>query len=553
MKTIALIIVALSIVLAVDATLESCDSKVYCQGMLLDVVQQSHIFPDSKSFVDLIQIHSSEVTLRNFEELMKQTGDKPSNDELKEFVENNFVDEGELDDWTPPDFKSNPSILKQIDDVAVREFARSLIKIWPVLGKKMKASVLDKPDQHSLIPVPNGFIVPGGRFKEIYYWDSYWIIEGLLISEMEETAKGMLENFISLVEKYGFIPNGCRVYYLNRSQPPLLSLMVGLYIEATRDIEWLGKNVKTLESELNWWLNNRTVTVEKDGVKYQLAHYAVQSNTPRPESYREDIMTCKEHPEKVTCYRALKSGAESGWDFSTRWIFDPSGNYPLTKINTMRVIPVDLNAFLFKAFRHMSVFYTLLGNQEKAIFWLEKSNSWQKSIEMVHYDKADGIWYDYDLEGKTLIKRFYPSNFAPLWTESYEEEQRDIKGAMAAKYFTNQGVMNYEGGVPSSLIKSGEQWDLPNAWPPLQDILITGLANTGNEHAKKIAETFAKRWVRANIKGYTDTQEMFEKYDAEQPGKYGGGGEYNVQSGFGWTNGVALQFIKKYYAGKHRR
>nr|CAI5865772.1 unnamed protein product [Callosobruchus analis] len=102
----------------------------------------------------------------------------------------------------------------------------------------MKPSVLDEPDQHSLIPVPNGFIIPGGRFKEIYYWDSYWIIQGLLISEMTETAKGMLENFIAIVDKYGFVPNGCRVYYLNRSQPPLLSLMVGLYIEATRDIPW---------------------------------------------------------------------------------------------------------------------------------------------------------------------------------------------------------------------------------------------------------------------------------------------------------------------------
>ncbi|VEN43497.1 unnamed protein product [Callosobruchus maculatus] len=552
MKTIALVIVA-SVVLAVDATLESCDSKVYCQGRLLEVIQQAHLFRDSKSFVDMIQVNPSEVTLRNFDLLMKQTGDKPTNEQLKKFVDDNFNDEGELEDWTPPDLNSNPAILKQIDDIAVRDLARHLIKIWPLLGKKMKPSVEDKPDQHSLIPVPNGFIIPGGRFKEIYYWDSYWIIQGLLISEMTETTKGMLENFISIVAKHGFVPNGSRVYYLNRSQPPLLSLMVGLYMEATRDIAWLRKNVKTLEAELNWWLINRTVTVEKDAVKYQLAHYAVQSDTPRPESYREDIITCKDHPQKDMCYRALKSGAESGWDFSTRWIFDQSGHYALTKINTMRVIPVDLNAFLCKAFRHMSVFYTLLGEQEKAIFWLEKSNSWKKSIEMVHYDKVDGIWYDYDMEGKAPIKRFYPSNFAPLWAECYETEQRDIKGAMAAQYFTNQGVMNYEGGIPTSLIRSGEQWDLPNAWPPLQDIVITGLANTGNDHAKKIAETFARRWVRANVKGYGDTKEMFEKYDAEQPGKYGGGGEYTVQTGFGWTNGVVLQLIKKYYTGKSRR
>ncbi|CAH1958814.1 unnamed protein product [Acanthoscelides obtectus] len=530
MKTIALIIVALSIVLAVDATLESCDSKVYCQGMLLDVVQQSHIFPDSKSFVDLIQIHSSEVTLRNFEELMKQTGDKPSNDELKEFVENNFVDEGELDDWTPPDFKSNPSILKQIDDVAVREFARSLIKIWPVLGKKMKASVLDKPDQHSLIPVPNGFIVPGGRFKEIYYWDSYWIIEGLLISEMEETAKGMLENFISLVEKYGFIPNGCRVYYLNRSQPPLLSLMVGLYIEATRDIEWLGKNVKTLESELNWWLNNRTVTVEKDGVKYQLAHYAVQSNTPRPESYREDIMTCKEHPEKFQiyeCYTDLKSGAESGWDFSSRWLFakDGSLSMDLIDINTRRNIPADLNAFLYRCFHSLSKFHKILNQDEQSAKWAQYAAEWKEAITRVLYNEEDGVWYDYDLKLGKHRKFFFASNLTPLWAGAFNEEDRQKVGGRAAEYLMKQGINDFRGGVPSSMYPSGQQWDYPNAWSPYQNLCTIGLHKSNNETAQELAKELAHKWVNSNVKAFHENKVMFEKYNAAQAGQFGGGGK----------------------------
>ncbi|XP_018563583.1 trehalase-like [Anoplophora glabripennis] len=553
MKRLTIVLVALfSYGIAKPETLQSCDSPVYCQGDLLDTVQRFQIFRDSKTFVDMSQVNSANKTLDNFEKLMNNTNNKPTKEEVETFVEENFVSKGELEDWTPPDFKSNPAFLKSIDDLVVRHFAKMLVSIWLDLGRKVKSEVNEDPDKYSLIPLPNGFIVPGGRFQEVYYWDSYWIIKGLLLSEMTDTARGMLENFLSLVERYGFIPNGSRVYYLNRSQPPLLALMVGLYIENTNDVHWLRQYIDVVEKELKWWLSNRVIDVEKDGVNYTLAHYASESGTPRPESYFEDISTClsfEDQVDKENCYKDIKSGAESGWDFSTRWFFDAESgtNTNLTGIQTRRVVPVDLNSYLCKAFKVMAQLYTRIGNDKKSYEWQKKSSSWQKSIERVLYDKEDGIWHDYDTVLSKPRKLFFPSNFAPLYCDCYDTAFRKKYGSRAAKYFVDQGINEYQGGIPTSLKQGGEQWDMPNAWPPLQEMVILGLKNTGDSEALKISENFAKRWVDANIIGYINSKKMYEKYDTINSGRYGEGGEYNVQDGFGWTNGVALSIIDIFY------
>ena len=126
----------------------------------------------------------------------------------------------------------------------------------------------------------------GGRFVEFYYWDTYWIIQGLLLSEMYDTTRGMLENFLSMVDTYGFVPNGGRVYYTKRSQPPLLIPMVYSYVTVTGNIPFLKNNINLLEKEFEFWMTNQTVTVNKDGNEYKLARYYTASQGPRPESYR---------------------------------------------------------------------------------------------------------------------------------------------------------------------------------------------------------------------------------------------------------------------------
>ncbi|XP_050309911.1 trehalase-like [Anthonomus grandis grandis] len=532
----------------------SCDDLVFCQGTLLDTVQKHKLYSDSKTFVDMTQKNDPNVTLANFEKMMTDKLNSPTKSDVQTFVQENFEFVNETENWTPSDFVASPLFLTNILDADVKTFAKNLVSLWPLLGRKVTDSVKQYPNRHSLIPVNEGFIVPGGRFREIYYWDSYWIIKGLLISEMHQTVKGMLNNFIYFIQKYGFIPNGSRVYYVNRSHPPLFTLMVGLYLQYTDDLEWVTQNIAHIEKELQFWLDQRTLDIVKDGMSYKLSHYGTSSNTPRPESYAEDLETCsycKTDAEKNECYNALKTAAETGWDFSTRWIFDLEGNPSanLSLIDSKRVIPVDLNALLCKSFRLLSQFYDRAGNETKKAQWASQADTWQNNIEMFLYNEQDGIWYDYDFNLNRQRKYFYASNFAPLWCDCYDLTKKNEHGQKAVDYFNKVGLSSFKGGIPASLDQSGEQWDLPNAWPPLQEFVVLGLDKTGNTEAVKLARELGKRWIEANMKGFEQTGAMYEKYDAINLGQYGGGGEYEVQLGFGWSNGVALSFIDKYGSG----
>lgn len=415
----------------------------------------------------------------------------------------------------------------------------------------MKPDVLDNPSLYSLIPVPNGFVIPGGRFKEIYYWDTYWIIRGLLISEMTETAKGMIENLLYLVKKFGHVPNGSRVYYIRRSQPPLLTKMVDQYLTYTNDYQFLRENIETLDKELNYWLQNRAVRVKKEcklrRSYYTLFHYDAPSSGPRPESYREDILTSKGVNDSESLFIELKSGAESGWDFSSRWIFDEQGGNSanLTNIKTTRVIPVDLNAILYDAFTIMGRFYQKLGQVQKSINWYTQAKKLDRAIQKVLFNETEGVWFDYDIEKDQHRLYFYPSNIFPLMTNCCTTEKGPSTEKLL-KYLNQSQINQFPGGTPTSLVHSGEQWDFPNAWPPLQSFLVYGLLNTRNKHAEDLANRLAQNWVKSNYLGFNETKEMFEKYDANHPGKYGGGGEYIVQAGFGWTNGVLLEFLNSF-------
>lgn len=537
-------------------SIPSCDSEIYCQGNLLDTVQTARLYPDSKTFVDMKMKKPSSEILEEFDALMQNTNQNPTKQQIQQFVDDNFEEGNELEDWSPPDYNNRPKFLNNIDNVVLRDFARNLVRLWPILARRVRPEVIENADRYSLIPVPNGFIIPGGRFREFYYWDTYWIIQGLLISDMDESARGIIENFFSMVEKYGFIPNGGRVYYLNRSQPPLLTLMGAAYYEKTKNKEWLKSNIKYFDQELSHWINHRTAEFEKDGVKYTLGYYNTDSGSPRPESYIEDIRTAAffdNQEDRMKCYSELKSGAEAGWDFSSRWIFSDDGRNAgnLSNIEVSRLAPVDLNAFLCKAFKTISEFYKELGDEKNSAFWAEKSTYWQKLIDQILWNEEDGIWYDYDMQLQKHRKYFYPSNVSPLWAQTFDPQNGPRLGKRVLNYLYTKKIIDYPGGIPTSLEQSGEQWDFPNAWPPLQAIVIQGLYRSGDPTAKDQAVKLAHKWIKANIRGYMDTQEMFEKYDAEVSGMYGGGGEYTVQSGFGWTNGVVLEFIHEYFSKRN--
>ncbi|XP_044731544.1 trehalase-like isoform X2 [Chrysoperla carnea] len=515
----------------------TCSSPVYCYGPLLHTVQTAEpkLFKDSKTFVDMRMIHSQSETLDTFNKLMEKTEGKPSHEELKQFVNKNFESGNELENATLSDWKENPKFLEKIKDPVLRQFASDLNQIWPGLARQIRPHVIENPTQYSIEPVPNKFVVPGGRFMEPYYWDSYWIISGLLICEMPDTARGVIENFLWFVEKYGFVPNGGRVYYAERSQPPLLASMVDLYIKYTNDTKWLKDNIDTLEKELKYWLNVHTVDVNGN----TLLRYYAPSAGPRPESYREDLETAKGNQ---ALYTELKSGAESGWDFSSRWFADTDGS--LNSIQVTNIVPVDLNAFYCGAVEHISNFYSILGNDKKSAEWKNIRDEFRESIYKVLWSEEDGIWFDVNITTGEKRKQFYPSNVSPLWTKCIGQNQNMVEvGDRVAKYVSQSDMFYYPGGIPTSSNRAGEQWDFPNAWPPLQGIMVEGLANSESQMAQQLSFNLTERWVRSNLRGFRDTNEMFEKYDCEVPGRYGGGGEYVVQSGFGWTNGVILEML----------
>lgn len=280
------------------------------------------IFNDSKTFVDMKMKYDENKTMEKFYEMMNEIEpNQPNQTTIKQFVNNYFEPVGkEFIPWIPDDWRPDPEFLNKIYDDSLRQFAEELHILWKQLGRKMDPKIKDEEEKYSIIYVENPVVVPGGRFREFYYWDSYWIVQGLLLSEMHHTVKGMLENFLGLVDKFGFVPNGGRIYY-ERSQPPLLTPMVKSYFDKTNDLEFLKNHTHTLEKELNFWLSKRTITVPAHNRNYTVAVYSQTSPGPRPESYREDVMSAQffNEADREKHYKQLKSAAESGWDFSSRW------------------------------------------------------------------------------------------------------------------------------------------------------------------------------------------------------------------------------------------
>ncbi|XP_026288506.1 trehalase isoform X1 [Frankliniella occidentalis] len=525
-------------------------SAVVCQGDLLRVVQLAGVFPDSKTFVDKKVKQSPEETIRRFQELLQKTGGTPSRDQVVAFVDQSFEDGDELEEWSPPDWTESPSLLGRVADEEFRAWALELNRLWKVLGRRMKEDVRDNPQLYSLLYVPNGFVIPGGRFREIYYWDTYWIVQGMLLCDMRSSVRGVIENLLCLVKRLGFVPNGSRVYYNERSQPPLLVPMVKAYLQHSGDLDFVRENIDVIEREFQFWLNNATVEVTHKGKTYKLARYFSPSDGPRPESYREDVLTANHlstEEEKQHLYWDLKSAAASGWDFSSRWVIhDGTNGGTLGDLHTRYIVPVDLNSFMYGNAVGLSELYRRLGQEDRAAEYRAVADNFREAVTAVLWHPDLGTWLDYDLLNGTPRRYFYVSNLTPLWTRCYDELQAPEIAKATVRYLFNTGVLKYQGGTPTSLIMTGEQWDFPNCWSPLQGMLVQGLHYTGDPGAQRLALELARRWLAANYKGFQEHKQMFEKYESEVVGRCGGGGEYAPQAGFGWTNGVCFELLDLY-------
>ena len=316
---------------------------MYCDGPILHYVQVSEIFNDSKTFVDMPLKVSPEEATAAFDAI-----DDPTDTEaIREFLSTYFNEAGsDLDDWIPEDLQESPAFLNKITDVNYRQWGDDLNQLWKLLGRQVNASVLEHPERHTFVPRQYPMIVPGGRFRESYYWDSWWIIRGLLVCDMPETAEYVLRNLLDDVTNFGFVPNGGRIYYLDRSQPPLLSEMANSIIEyygwgSVNGMNILSEVYPILKDEYTWWMNpksNHLVNISLDDPMANesyvlLNHFNSNRTSPRPESYIEDVETVTglsedelmsygnwsdESPAQQNLYRYIRGGAETGWDFSSR-------------------------------------------------------------------------------------------------------------------------------------------------------------------------------------------------------------------------------------------
>lgn len=461
--------------------------------------------------------------------------------------------------WTPPDWTAAPPVLAVIRDPELRRWAGSLNARWKELGRRVDRSVQAEPSRHSLLWLEHGFVVPGGRFRESYYWDTLWIVRGLLVCNMTVTVRGMLRNFaIDLVGKLGFVPNGGRVYYTRRSQPPVLTLMVAEYFDATADLELIAEMLPHLDAEHRWWAANRAAPADT-----AFSQYRVNSSAPRPESYAEDWRTAAAAAAAAGggqggVYRArvwseLASGAETGWDYSSRWLRDKGAVASVASIATTEVVPVDLNAVLYRAELELARLHTAVGNTTAAAAHSLAAAQRGAAMTRLMRDPVTALWHDWNATAGARAPGLYAAAFVPFWAGLTDRSSAADKAKALAWLGAGEhgpGLFGWDSGVPTSLVRSGQQWDFPNVWPPLVWFAVQGLRRLATPAAETRATEIAQRYVCSAYAGWKSSANgfMYEKYDCRANGHSGSGGEYAPQNGFGWSNGVALELLEIYGA-----
>jgi alpha,alpha-trehalase len=253
---------------------------------------------------------------------------------------------------------------------------------------------------------------------------------------------------------------------------------------------------------------------------------------PRPESYKEDYELVQHNnlpPE--TTYRHLRAGAESGWDYSSRWFRDHEN---LSTIHTTDIIPVDLNALLYHLELKIAQGFNWKEDLEQAAFYLRKATERKEAMDEYLWDEASMFYQDYDFTTRQSTGVFSLAAAYPLFFNL--ASKRQAKGVMERL----RTDFLKPGGFVTTLNETGEQWDAPNGWAPLQWITVNGLYNYGYGD---LGNEAAERWLSRNREVFKATGKMMEKYDVVNVDLLAGGGEYPLQDGFGWTNGIALAFI----------
>ena len=398
---------------------------------------------------------------------------------------------------------------------------------------------------HGLLYLPAPYVVPGGRFNEMYGWDSYFIQVGLLRDGELKLAKDMADNFLYEIREYGKILNANRTYYLSRSQPPFLTqMLLGVY-ERNKDRAWLASTVPAIERYYRFWTSDPHLTPAT-----QLARYFDVGKGPAPEStsaekdeqgrthydlvkqyFRTHNVTDYDVSQyydrekdqlKPLFYTGDRSMRESG--------FDPSNRFGPFNADIIHYNPVCLNSLLYLMETQTAEILTILGREEDAGIWRKRASERAERVNRLMWNSEDGLYYDYDFVHKRVRKYPYLTTFYPLWAGIASREQ-------AARVAANVDKFEQPGGLQTSTFRSGSQWDAPFGWAPIQFIALQALRRYGYSEA---ADRISIKFLTLIREQYQASGTIVEKYDVVRRATEVSGdirfGYSSNEAGFGWTN-----------------
>jgi len=436
---------------------------------------------------------------------------------------------------------------------------------------------------HGLLFLPNNYVVPGGRFNEMYGWDSYFIVVGLVNAGRLDLARDMIENFFFEIEHYGTVLNANRTYYLTRSQPPFLTSMIMLLDEAEKkagqeDPQWLAHAYEIAAHDYQNWVREPHLAGSTG-----LSRYYDFGAGPAPESLQDEVgvhrrvagyfvthpdfaktyvipqgaqgQAAKDEPAgpafavqvcdvsktmapagcdtaatvhlSADYYRGDRSMRESGFDIAFR--FGPYG------AATHHFAPVCLNSLLYKTEKDLEQLSRRLGKTTEAAQWKQRAEQRKQRMDQYFWDAKRGLFFDYDFDSGQRSTYEYVTTFYPLWAGLASREQAR---AVAA----NLKVFERPGGMVTSTTETGGQWDSPYGWAPLQLLAVEGLRRYGfNADADRVSYKFLST-VADNYRREGTIREKYDVVTRSSEAHVTAGYQANVV-GFGWTNGVFLQFL----------
>lgn len=448
-----------------------------------------------------------------------------------------------------PIYISSSEDLPRVQRIFEKQFGSDGVS---TLRLKVLPPDLSRIEEHGLLFLPGRYVVPGGRFNEMYGWDSYFIALGLLRQGRVPMARAIADQCLYQVEHYGTVLTANRTYYLSRSHPPFLGRLVLAVYRATGDLTWLKRSLPLLEKFYYYWtvpphlvpgLNlsryydfaqGPAPEVERGEVDENgLNHYErLRNNLAAGGDYVQDAsafldpQTCTLTPH---AYHADRSMRESG--------FDVSGRFGFANLDVLDILPVCLNTLLWRLEVDIAKVRAFLDATNTIDVWQERAHQRAATINEHLWDEAAGMYFDYD--GRSSKRRAYPfaTTFWPLWAGLASREQ-------AARVVANLPEFEATGGLLTSLHLSGCQWDKPFGWAPLNYLAVMGLHRYGfRQEARRIA----RRFVTIVTDEFVRTGQLFEKYDLEMMtsdvhGKIKFGYPTN-EPGFGWTNACTMELL----------